>query len=85
MNHLRSEAVHELPQIILEEQQQRRQQQSSVVNISGNQHDVDSFQTDSLQDDQQAQIRRRAPTRHSIKSLTGRKALSKQNSANEVK
>ncbi|CAF0786282.1 unnamed protein product [Rotaria sordida] len=36
-------------------------------------------------DDHQAQIRRRAPTRHSIKSLPGRKILSRQTSVNESK
>ena len=46
--------------------------------------DDDLFVTDPTHNDHQAQIRRRAPTRHSIKSLTGRKTLSKQNSINEV-
>ena len=46
--------------------------------------DDDTFLTDLTLNDHQAQIRRRAPTRHSIKSLTGRKTLSKQNSTNEV-
>ncbi|CAF3364548.1 unnamed protein product [Rotaria sp. Silwood1] len=35
--------------------------------------------------DDQAEMRRRAPTRHSIKSLSGRKTLSKQASVNESK
>jgi len=35
-------------------------------------------------DDQQAHIRRRAPTRHSIKSLTGRKPASKKSLTTEV-
>lgn len=36
-------------------------------------------------DDDHARIRRRAPTRHSIKSLSGRKTVSKQTSNPEVK
>jgi len=35
-------------------------------------------------DDQQANIRRRAPTRHSIKSLSGRKPASKKSLTTEV-
>ncbi|CAF3839267.1 unnamed protein product [Adineta steineri] len=72
MNHLRLELVEQLPQTILERQ--------SPVST----HDNDASATDATLNDQLAQLRRRAPTRHSIKSLTGRKALSKQNSTNEI-
>jgi hypothetical protein len=46
--------------------------------------DDDIFTKDEVNDDQQAHIRRRAPTRHSIKSLSGRKTLTRQTST-EVK
>ncbi len=46
--------------------------------------DDDIFTKDEANDDQQAHIRRRAPTRHSIKSLSGRKTLTRQTST-EVK
>lgn len=56
---------------------------------NGNSHknddDDDIFVNDEPVDDDQARIRRRAPTRHSIKSLTGRKSLGKQTTNTEVK
>jgi hypothetical protein len=76
MNRLRSELDDQLPRTVPE-------CQSPVLNTD-NQHDDDTFGTTSTINDHQAQMRRRAPTRHSIKSLTGRKTLSKQNSTNEV-
>jgi hypothetical protein len=76
MNPLRSELIEQHPRTISE-------RQSSVV-TTNDQHDEDKFGAVSTLNDQQAQLRRRAPTRHSIKSLTGRKSLSKQNSTNEV-
>ena len=79
MNRLRSEPTEQLPRTVPE-------QQSSVLVNNSNQEDEDddTFTTTATISDQQAHLRRRAPTRHSIKSLTGRKSLSKQNSANEV-
>ncbi|CAF2735891.1 unnamed protein product [Rotaria sp. Silwood2] len=49
--------------------------------ISINNNDI-GRKTENNNDDQ-ANIRRRAPTRHSIKSLPGRKTLSRQASVNE--
>ena len=46
--------------------------------------DDEIFDQTSSTDDDQARIRRRAPTRHSIKSLTGRKTALKQTSSTEV-
>ena len=51
----------------------------------GQDDDDDIFGTATPNDNDQARIRRRAPTRHSIKSLSGRKAASKQPSTNEVR
>jgi len=80
MNPLRPELVEQLPQTVIGRQ--------SRVSTNNHQHDDndddDTFLTDTTLNDHQAHIRRRAPTRHSIKSLTGRKTLSKQNSTNEV-
>jgi hypothetical protein len=81
MNPLRPDLVEELPQTVIGRQ--------SRVSTNNHQHDDDdddddTFLTDTTLNDHQAHIRRRAPTRHSIKSLTGRKTLSKQNSTNEV-
>jgi hypothetical protein len=78
MNRFQSEEVKQRPQIISE------RQLSSTRNDHGNDDDDDIFTTNETNDDQQAHIRRRAPTRHSIKSLSGRKTLSKQAST-EVK
>lgn len=47
--------------------------------------DGEVFAVDEKSSDDQVQIHRRVPTRHSIKSLTGRKTLNKQNSVNEVR
>jgi hypothetical protein len=77
MNRLRSELVEQLPQTILK-------RQSPVITTHKQDDDDDTFVTNTSVHDQQAHIRRRVPTRHSIKSLTGRKKLSKQNSTNEV-
>jgi hypothetical protein len=52
---------------------------------NNNGDDDDIFLKDETNDDHQAHIRRRAPTRHSIKSLSGRKTLTKQSSTTEVK
>jgi hypothetical protein len=46
--------------------------------------DDDIFIPTSTTDDDQARIRRRAPTRHSIKSLSGRKPSSKPTINTEV-
>ena len=73
MNRLRSELVDQLPQTVVERQ--------APVLIDSN----DTFSSTTTLNDHQAQMRRRAPTRHSIKSLTGRKTLAKQNSTNEVR
>jgi len=78
MNRLRSELAEQLPQTV-----HGRQQQPISSNNRQNDDD-DIFITNTTVNDHQANIRRRAPTRHSIKSLTGRKTLSKQNSTNEV-
>jgi len=77
MNRLQSELVEQLPQTILK-------QQPPVLTNNNQDDNDDAFLTDTTANDHQANIRRRAPTRHSIKSLTGRKASTKQNSTNEV-
>ncbi len=77
MNRLQSELVEQLPQTILK-------QQPPVLTNNNQDDNDDAFLADTTANDHQANIRRRAPTRHSIKSLTGRKKLSKQNSTNEV-
>lgn len=77
MNRLRSALVEQLPQTTLE-------RQTPTINNNNQENDDDTFITSPTHSDHQANIRRRAPTRHSIKSLTGRKSLSKQNSTNEV-
>lgn len=74
MNRLRSKLVEQLPQTVAE-----RQTNNHLAD-----EDDDTFIAETLDNDHHASIRRRAPTRHSIKSLTGRKTLSKQNSTNEV-
>ena len=51
----------------------------------GEDDDDDIFGAATPNDNDQARIRRRAPTRHSIKSLSGRKAASKQPSTSEVR
>lgn len=58
-----------------------RFQSTLIEETSTNQR---TFSLDSKTDEDQVQIHRRVPTRHSIKSLTGRKTLNKQNSINEV-
>lgn len=75
MNRLQSELTEQLPQTVL--------QHPTSILTNNNQND-NTFAANAALNDHQAQIRRRAPTRHSIKSLTGRKSLSKQNSAKEV-
>jgi hypothetical protein len=77
MNRLRSALVEQLPQTVLE-------RHTSVINNPNQENDDDTFITSTTHNDHQANIRRRAPTRHSIKSLTGRKTLSAQNSTKEV-
>ena len=77
MNRLKAEQVEQPVQVVLE-----RQSSIAPNDIGGDDDDI--FIKADTNDDQQAHIRRRAPTRHSIKSLTGRKPLSKQNSATEV-
>jgi hypothetical protein len=76
MNLLRPEQVEQPTQVVVE-----RQSSISPIDIGD---DDDIFAKNETNDDHQAHIRRRAPTRHSIKSLTGKKSLSKQNSATEV-
>lgn len=76
MNRLRSKVAEQLPQTVVERQTNNH--------LDTNDND-DIFTAETSDNDHQANIRRRAPTRHSIKSLTGRKTLSKQNSTNEVK
>jgi len=84
MNRLQSEEVKQLPQ-----DHTNRQTTTNSSHENGNTHqqddDDDIFLKDEPADDDQARIRRRAPTRHSIKSLTGRKSLGKQTSNAEVK
>lgn len=77
MNRLRSALVEQLPQTILERQSPRIESHGDGIND-------DTFETDTTNDDHQANIRRRAPTRHSIKSLASRKSSIKQNSTSEV-
>lgn len=74
MNRLRS--------IQVEQQLPQRQ----PATLTGNNLEVEgeTFGNNGTLDDHQAHIRRRAPTRHSIKSLTGRRTPSKQNSSTEV-
>ncbi|CAF1103573.1 unnamed protein product [Rotaria sordida] len=74
MNRLQTELVEQLPQIVLQEQS---------CNLTNTNQDNNTFVTNPNVNDHQANIRRRAPTRHSIKSLTNRKTLSKQNSTKE--
>ena len=76
MNRLRSDQVQQLPPAVLERQ--------SSIPPSDNPDDDEIFTKNDTHDDHQAHIRRRAPTRHSIKSLSGRKTLSKQTSTTEV-
>jgi hypothetical protein len=73
MNQLQSE---QLPKAIL------KHQPLVPSNENGDDDDDDIF---TANDDDQANMRRRAPTRHSIKSLSGRKTLSKQAVTTEVK
>ena len=77
MNRLRSIQVEQLPQTVLQRQ---------TANVTGTNLEVDgeTFRNNGTLDDHQAHIRRRAPTRHSIKSLTGRRTPSKQNPSSEV-
>jgi hypothetical protein len=77
MNRLTAEHVEQPVQGVLE-----RQSSIAPNDIGGDDDDI--FIKPETNDDDQAHIRRRAPTRHSIKSLTGRKTLTKQNSATEV-
>ncbi|CAF3831911.1 unnamed protein product [Rotaria magnacalcarata] len=65
MSRLRSEHAEELPQTVLQEE--------SPVLTNTNQLDNTS-ETHPTVNDHQASLRRRAPTRHSIKSLTSRKS-----------
>jgi hypothetical protein len=74
MNRLRSKIVEQLPNTVLE------RQSSALINDD----DDETFVTNTTDNDHQAHMRRRAPTRHSIKSLTGRKTSVKKNSTNEV-
>ncbi|CAF3652491.1 unnamed protein product [Adineta steineri] len=76
MNRLRTEAVEQLQPVMSEHQP------LTSANDNG---DDDIFLDDETNDDRQAHIRRRAPTRHSIKSLTGRKTASKQTPTTESK
>lgn len=75
MNRLQVDEVKQHPQNVLVRQ----------MTSSSNGDDDEIFTKNETNDDQQAHIRRRAPTRHSIKSLTGRKTLTKQSSSTEVK
>jgi len=59
-------------------------ERETLGSTNNNGDDDDIFSKDETNDDHQAHIRRRAPTRHSIKSL-GRKTLTKQSSTTEVK
>ncbi len=77
MSHLQSGEKKQLPRIVTEYQ--------TSNSTNNHEDDDDAFIKNETIDDQQAQIRRRAPTRHSIKSLTGRKTLSRQTSTTEVK
>ena len=77
MNRLQSEIVEQHRPTTFQEQS------STLTNTIDNKHD-NTFADSSMVDDHQARIRRRAPTRHSIKSLTGRRTVSKQNSIKEV-
>jgi len=79
MNRFRSELVEQLPQTV-----HKREPTVLTNNNQDEDEDDDAFVASTTLNDHQANIRRRAPTRHSIKSLTGRKTLSKQNSTNEV-
>ncbi|CAF1188507.1 unnamed protein product [Rotaria sordida] len=74
MNRLQTELIEQLPQTILQEQS---------CNLTNTNQDNNTFVTNPNVNDHQANMRRRAPTRHSIKSLTNRKTLSKQNSTKE--
>ncbi|CAF0803398.1 unnamed protein product [Adineta ricciae] len=69
MNRLRTAPGEESQQLV------SSQQTSKTTKEIG---DDDIFLDDESNDDHQAHIRRRAPTRHSIKSLSGRKTASKQ-------
>ena len=62
------------------------QQRTQIVSERQNENrdDEEMLISNGNTDDQQAQIRRRAPTRHSIKSLSSRKSLNKQASITEV-
>ena len=63
----------------------KSQSKSNVDGPKADEEDDETFLRTPNADDDQARIRRRAPTRHSIKSLSGRKTLSKQPSNPEVK
>lgn len=63
----------------------KSQSNSNVDGPKADEEDDETFLRTPAADDDQARIRRRAPTRHSIKSLSGRKTLSKQPSNPEVK
>ncbi|UJR27569.1 hypothetical protein I4U23_008850 [Adineta vaga] len=69
MNRLRNESVEESQRLV------SKRQSAKATNEVG---DDDIFLDDETNDDHQASIRRRAPTRHSIKSLSGRKTAAKQ-------
>ena len=76
MNRLTSDETKQLSQTV------SKQPTRGSSNENGDDDDI--FIKTDTNDDQQAHIRRRAPTRHSIKSLTGRKTLTRQTSTNEV-
>lgn len=71
MNRLRTEPA-------VESQQLTPQRAASTAVAHDAPDDEIFLNDDGNEDDQQAHIRRRAPTRHSIKSLPGRKAATKQ-------
>lgn len=73
MSRLRSDQIEQVPQTSIEKQ-------SSAV-INNDEHD-NQFVPNTTLSDLQANIRRRAPTRHSIKSLSRKSP--KQNSVKEV-
>ncbi len=77
MNLLQAHQVKQFPQTVPEGQTSRSKNENG--------DDDDIVTKNETNDDHQAHIRRRAPTRHSIKSLSGRKTLSRQASTTEVK
>ena len=77
MNHSQLKEIKSNPEVVL-----NRLGSNSPVD---NEDDDDIFTKTESHNDHQAQMRRRVPTRHSIKSRSSRKTSTKQTTTNEVR